>query len=354
MIPYNILTLPYYIILKIRHFLYDRKIIDSYRPSIPSIGLGNITVGGTGKTPHCEMLVRIFMEEYRIAVISRGYGRKSRGTIEISAEDSSMTAGDEPLQIKRKFPDIRVIVSESRIKAVRMLESDTPEKRPQLIIFDDIFQHRKIIPSANILLSDYTRPFYKDTLLPFGRLRDIPSASHRADIFIVTKMPYDTIPDGKESAHIKKGLKAGNDRPVFFSSVKYGKPVPVFRSECEPRYAYSHLAIYFSAIADDRLFKLQLSSYYKLVGGLKFRDHRDFSARDIEKLGNLAAKYPEAIIVTTEKDSMRLLSKQLDPAIRKRFFIIPIEIGINYDSERECPSDELLELKTRITALLNK
>lgn len=320
----NILTLPYYAILRLRHFLYDRGFLHSRRTGIPSIGIGNITVGGTGKTPHCEMLLSLLSGKYRTAVISRGYGRRSRGLREVMPDDSATVAGDEPLQMKRKFPGARVIVSESREKAVEMLRK---EGKTDLIVFDDVFQHRSIIPDVSVLLVDYNRPYYKDSLLPFGRLRDIPYAARRADMFIVTKIPSEYIPDDSESSEFSGRLKCG-DRPLFFSRIKYLDPKPVFPDDCEPRYRYSKSCITFSAIANDSLLRYELGERYREVGHLKFRDHRFLSRKDIASITSKADRHVEAVIFTTEKDAVRMERDSVPQRIRRRMFYLPISAEI--------------------------
>lgn len=348
----NILTLPYHLILRLRHYLYDRHIRKSYRTPVPSIGIGNITVGGTGKTPHCEMLLAMLYGEYpipgmpemqtgtytkakagQIAVISRGYGRKTKGLREVSADDDAASCGDEPLQIKRKFPQTRVIVCESRKKAIDYVADNANGQVPSLIIFDDIMQHRKIIPDKLVALMDYNRPIDKDSLLPFGRLRDIPYAMKRADILIVTKMPEEYIPEGEEDEIFRKKARVSSDCSVFYSSLRYGNPKPVFAGECEPRYAYSGSAICFSAIANDFLFKVQVSCSYKILDSLKFRDHHNFSRKNIASIAKLATKHPEAVIITTEKDMTRLLTAKLPAELKRRLFYIPVRAVLQKDED---------------------
>ena len=184
----RILLFPYTLTLALRNLLYDRGVFKSYVPSVPSICVGNVTVGGTGKTPMVELLVRMYMGERRVAVVSRGYGRKTKGYREVNVEDTYRDVGDEPLQIKKKFPDVTVVVDADRARAIETLAALPEERRPQLVILDDAFQHRRVRPGYSILLVSSTRPLHKDALLPIGRLRDLPSQVRRADMVIVTKM----------------------------------------------------------------------------------------------------------------------------------------------------------------------
>ena len=206
----KILLFPYWLTLKCRHFLYNTGLFKSHSTEVPSICVGNVTVGGTGKTPHTEMLVRTLLEEdewmgRNIAVLSRGYKRQSKGFQQVTADGSAEFYGDEPMQIKRKFPQITVCVDKSRKNGCRflcnpeLLHTSKKAKRckdknilkADLIILDDAFQHRSIKATANIVLIDYNRPLFKDHLMPLGRLRDLPERISAADIVIVTKCPGD-------------------------------------------------------------------------------------------------------------------------------------------------------------------
>ena len=197
------LLFPYWLTLAIRNKLYDKGVLKSESFDIPVISVGNISVGGTGKTPHTEMLVSLLSGKYRIAVISRGYKRKSKGYHEVKATDDFSLCGDEPLQIKRKFPQIIVAVCKDRALAIRKV---TEEYGVNLIILDDAFQYRKIKPSCNILLVNYNRTIAGDNLLPIGRLRDLASQVKRADAVIITKCPDFGEFDGNQDE--AKGLEA--------------------------------------------------------------------------------------------------------------------------------------------------
>ena len=167
----RLLLFPYAIVLAVRNLFYDKGVLKSYPSVLPSICVGNITVGGTGKTPAVEMLIRLYRDSRRIAVVSRGYGRRTKGFRTVSVEDNYRDVGDEPLQIKRKFPDVAVVVDASRRRAVDALAAMSPDVRPDLVILDDAFQHRRLRPDFSIVLVSSTRPVFKDSLLPIGRLR---------------------------------------------------------------------------------------------------------------------------------------------------------------------------------------
>ncbi len=358
MLPFRskFLLFPYWAALKIRHFLYDRNIKKSVSFPVPVICVGNITVGGTGKTPHTEMLIRLLRGKCKIAVLSRGYKRKTKGLRIAQVSDSFETVGDEPLQIKQKYPDILVAVCASRREGIEKLlavqeeaaclksvdrDSSCAAYRPELIILDDAFQHRRVKPSHSIILINYNNPVYKDNLLPLGKLRDLPEEIKRADSIIISKSPLfgerDGMIDGQEALRLigaeesvwRKNLRLKPEQKLYFSVISYGAPLPVFYGEGDQRYVYSRAAVYFTGIANDREFRDNIIGSHKIFDSIKFGDHRNFSRRDAAKINDMAAKYPTAVVFTTEKDSKRLISnKWLSAQVRKRLFYVPIEVDI--------------------------
>lgn len=339
------LLFPYWLTLAIRNKLYDRNVFKSERFDIPVISVGNISVGGTGKTPHTEMLVSLLKGDYRVAVISRGYKRKTKGYRVVKATDDFSLCGDEPLQIKRKFPDIVVAVCKDRAQAIRKVQE---EFGVNLVILDDAYQHRKITPSCNILLVNYNRTIAGDNLLPIGRLRDLPSQVKRADAVIITKCPDFGQFDGAENEEKgleaiayqekiwRKNLSLRQDQPIFFSTAEYCTAVPVFPGICNVRYLYSKFAVAFTGIADDRLFRSQLVSTHQVEEILKFPDHKNFSRSDIRKIEAMARRQKEAAVITTEKDSMRLkTNKYVSPELKERLFALPVGCRIITAAKRE-------------------
>ena len=344
----KILLFPYWMALKIRHFLYNKGICKSTGYPIPVICVGNITVGGTGKTPHTEMIIRMVQDKYRIAVLSRGYKRKTKGFRIASATDTFAQVGDEPLQIKQKFPNILVAVCEDRRTGIEKLLA-LPEPgngiegpfRPQMIILDDAFQHRKVKPSHNIVLINWNNPIFSDNLLPLGRLRDLPEQIKRADSVIVTKSPrfgeHDGIIDAPLAAQQiapvakewkgKLGLR--DDQKLCFSSIFYGTPMAVSPADADNRYIYSSSAVFFTGIANDTEFRNHIVGSYKVLDSIKFPDHCNFTRSNIKEINNWAAKYPTSVVLTTEKDSKRLIGNPyLSAELKKRLFYIPIEVRI--------------------------
>lgn len=298
---------------------------------VPTICVGNITVGGTGKTPHTEMILRLLQElrpEARLAVLSRGYKRKSKGYQQVMTDSTASFAGDEPLQIKRKFPEVKVSVDKNRVEGCRNLVSDGTD----IIVLDDAFQYKKLHATLNIVLVNYKRPIFEDSLLPFGRLRDLPSRIADADVVIVTKCPHEMEED--EKAEWRKTLRLDGDKPLFFTTVDYDAHVAVWPGEADPRYNYSKTVILFSGIADDTPLRAYLSDTYKIVDVLKFPDHHKFSGADIRSIAAAVRRYPTAALLTTEKDAARVLDcKKVDDSIRKRLFAVPVKASFIGEGE---------------------
>lgn len=348
------LLFPYFIALKIRHFLYDKQIKKSKAYPIPIICVGNITVGGTGKTPHTEMIIRLLRGQYKMAVLSRGYKRKSKGFHIVKATDTFREAGDEPLQIKQKFPEVMVAVCKSRREGIEKLlalpeqGSSVQPGKPDIIILDDAFQHRKVKPSHSIVLVNYNNPIYNDNLLPAGTLRDLPEQIKRADTVIISKSPVAVELDGlideqqtlravqEEGLIWRKQLKLRENQNLYFSTITYTLPKPVFQKVGDLRYVYSGTAIFFTGIANDLEFRNNLVGKYKVLDSLKFADHKNFSKSDIRRINHWAKSNPTAVIFTTEKDSKRLLeSARLDENVKVRLFYIPIEVSVIPNVEQQ-------------------
>ena len=328
------LLFPIYFTLKIRHFLFDKGILKTKNFDIPIISIGNITIGGTGKTPHTEFLIKELMPKHKIAVLSRGYGRKSKGFRIVNTGDDVSDVGDEPLQMKRKFENITVAVCEKRVEGVEALLALPQEELPTAILLDDAFQHRWICPSTNIVLVDSERPLEKEYLFPFGKLRDLPGQIKRADIIIVTKCPEEVSDEDK--FEWEKRLKISPEQKLLFSTITYGEPKNIFEG-ADRRYIYSKFAILITAIANPKPLVYNLSNTYKILDKLQFRDHHSFTSHEISIINRWAKKWPKAVIYTTEKDAQRLLTKdKLSKNVRERLFYIPIEVSfINQNGDSD-------------------
>ncbi len=322
----KVLLLPYYLILKLRHYLYDTGFFKSFKFEIPIIVVGNISAGGTGKTPHTEFIVNHLMSKGRVAVLSRGYGRKTKGFRYVEMNDTALMSGDEPLQIKHKFPEAIVAVDANRVRGIKTLMSLPIEERPSVIVMDDAFQHRRVTPSISIVLIDYSRPMGKDNLLPIGSLRDLPEQITRANMVIVTKCP----PEMSQADQFvwEHSLKLRSNQSLFFSTMKYLEAEAIF-PEGDKRYIYSNFTQLVTGIANPTPLEYELLGKYKIIKKVRYRDHKNFSKKDVSLINRMAIKSPKAVIFTTEKDAQRMASlKNLSNDVKLRIFYLPIEVSI--------------------------
>lgn len=316
-----------------RNWLFDTKLLKEEEFDIPVVGVGNITVGGTGKTPHVEYIVSNLATEYNLAVLSRGYKRHTKGFVLANKKSTPRLIGDEPYQIYQKFGhQIQVAVCESRKKGIKELLNLFPDL--DLIVLDDSFQHRWVKPKVSILLTDYNRPFYHDRMLPLGRLRESPVGVNRADMVIVTKCPDNLKP--LDFLIVRKDLELWKYQKLFFSRYEMGNLQPVFQDDAPYDVSLSDLGYHDSVllltgIAHPRHFVRQFKNYPFKVKVFHFPDHHDYGRNDIEKI---VAKFKELkgehkIIVTTEKDAVRLMHNPYFPKNLKPFiFYLPIKVRI--------------------------
>jgi tetraacyldisaccharide 4'-kinase len=317
----------YGFIILVRNKLFDFKILKSYEFHVPVISVGNITVGGTGKTPHTEYLIRLLKDDYKIAFLSRGYKRKTRGFVLATEQSNAETIGDEPFQIKRKFPDLLVAVDRNRVKGIKKLIKNVLEL--DIILLDDAYQHRTVNPGINILLIDYNRPIKSDSLLPIGRLREPAFEKKRADIIIVTKVLYDITSIDKRI--FLNDVEAQPHQTVYFTSIDYGKPLPVFSKMPKNnidlgKKKYSILLV--TGIADPSMLIGHLSTMSKEIIPFRYPDHYSFSQNDIAAILEKYHSIPgnEKIILTTEKDAVRLISFDIPENEPEAWYYIPMEI----------------------------
>jgi tetraacyldisaccharide 4'-kinase len=361
----KILLFPYWLTLKCRHAFYNIGLFKSHKADVPTICVGNITVGGTGKTPHTEMILRMLLESEEwggknIAVLSRGYKRKSKGFQQVTVDGTAEELGDEPLQIKRKFPQVTVAVDKSRKqgcaflsnpellqtskKARKCINKDIP--KADIIVLDDAFQHRALKPDFTVVLVDYNRPVFKDYLLPIGRLRDLPERIGAADIIIVTKCPtYIDEHQREKWAHnlglkeydpaTGKGIrKKGKAQHILFTSIAYDNAQAIF-PEGDPRYLYAKRLILFSGIANDTPFRNYLCGNYKIVKHFNFPDHHKFTRADMHSIRDAADYFPTSVIMTTEKDCQRVRDCRFIPGgMKQRMFHAPIKVEFLTDEDR--------------------
>ncbi len=300
--------------VEVRLMLYRSRILKRTEFSIPTIGVGNLSVGGAGKTPHTEYLIRLLHDYFPVGTLSRGYGRKTTGFRYVRAEDSAEQVGDEPLQLKRKFADVAVCVGEDRVFGVSTLLQYAPET--QTVILDDVFQHLAVKPSLSLLLTEYDRPFWRDSLLPVGRLREWATGAERADAIVVTKCP--TVLAQADRARLLQELDPLPRQRVFFSTYGYGDPWLVLDPRYTTQLSSDYDVLLLTAIARVDYLLEYLREQVAEVHELSFTDHHDFTKRDLGRMTRLFTEIanPKKIILTTEKDAMRLYAHE--PYLREQ------------------------------------
>lgn len=336
----------------VRNWMFDHGILPQNEFGIPVVSVGNIAVGGTGKTPHVEYIVGKLAMDYKTAILSRGYKRKTRGFVLANSLSTPESIGDEPLQIYRKYGlSAKVAVCESRRKGISELIRQFPDL--ELIILDDAFQHRYVKPKIAILLTDYHRPVYEDHLLPWGRLRESPINVNRADVVIVTKCPEDVSP--LEYRLITKKLDLMSFQKLYFSRYNYGHLMPVF-PEDEPYHVnlgsltFNDSVLLVTGVANPREFIRYFKQYPFKIKICHFPDHHNFSREDLELILNKFSALPgeRKIIVTTEKDAVRFMYNPYFPSELKQIcYYLPVTVKMADGIE---DSNFIEELKKMINA----
>ena len=308
LLPFSIL---YGIIVSIRNLLYDWRILTSTSFDIPIITVGNLSVGGTGKTPQIEYLVRLLQDDSQVAVLSRGYKRKSEGFVLANENTTVEALGDEPFQYHQKFPKINVAVNGDRVEGVKQLMTLKP--KTNLILLDDAYQHRKIKAGYQILLTSYSDLFYKDFMMPTGNLRELWWGKNRADVIVVTKCPSDLSKEDQEKITAK--IHPLPSQKVFYSSIAYS-PILKGYKEIKLKELQNQKIVLVTGIAKPEPLVAHLKSKGLKFEYLKFPDHHNFTADEIKMIQQ---KEKKAVILTTEKDYVRL-EKDI-----KKLLYIPIE-----------------------------
>ncbi|MHB9148074.1 MAG: tetraacyldisaccharide 4'-kinase [Candidatus Amoebophilus sp.] len=311
----------YGLIMRLRNFLYNSgvKKVYEYTHPITIISIGNLTVGGTGKTPCIEYLLRLLQENFYTVVVSRGYKRKTHGYRIASILDNARTIGDEPYQLYKKFvtkdANTQVVVSEDRAKAIQRLITNYPYT--EVILLDDGFQHRRVKRKLNLLLTSFHKPFFRDYILPVGRLREPRQAASRANIILVTKCPevltYGMQEDFKQ--HINLYCKTPTP-PIFFTRIQYGTPKSLHPSHADN---FSKYIVLVTGIADPSPLVEYVCKTYQLVYHIAFKDHHQFTQTDVRKIVSIfnQVTYKKKCILTTEKDSMRLIDPNVSSILRQ-------------------------------------
>lgn len=340
----NILLYPFSIIYGIitgfRNFLYNSGVLKSFEFPLPVICIGNITVGGTGKTPHTEYLADLLSREFRVAVLSRGYKRKTRGFLVADSNSKHTDTGDEPLQMFRKLKRVMVAVDANRVEGVREIMRRFPDT--QVILLDDAYQHRKITPGFTILLSDYDRLFIRDKMLPYGNLREYPRNMDRADVILITKCPENLSPIDRRI--IVKDVNKSAYQNLYFTSIAYSDPLPVYgdpvpRPEIlSPVNKEHRSAVLVTGIANPDPLLKYLEPFFSNIVHIRFDDHHSFTTDDIERIKEAwkILQSTEKYVLTTEKDSVRLMEfSNIAEPLKSSFYYIPAGIRFLNDDKDE-------------------
>ena len=332
------LTFIYKMVMGMRNKFFDWKILPSEEFDIPVISVGNLTVGGTGKTPHTEFLIGLLKDRHRVALLSRGYKRKTSGYRLATSESTSQQIGDEPYQIKVKFPDIHVAVDADRRHGIHKLCQEEASKDVEVILLDDAFQHRYVKPGINIVLMDYNRPIYEDTMMPTGMLREPASSLHRAHVIIVTKCPKDIKPI--DFRIVAKNLELRPYQRLYFTTFSYGdlktfntphrrKPLPALSSD-------THILLV-TGIASATPMVDKLREHTEHITHMEYGDHHDFTRPELQSISNTFSKIDasDKLIITTEKDAARLSAYSLDETITNNLYVLPIKVEFLQNQEEK-------------------
>jgi len=312
----------------IRNQLFEMNVLKSRSFDIPVISVGNITVGGSGKTPHTEYLIRLLQDKMKVAVLSRGYKRKSKG-YQLAGKDTEVhDIGDEPFQMFKKFPNIHVAVDKKRCEGIERIVGDAATSDTDVILLDDAYQHRYVTPGVNILLVDFNRLIIYDKLLPMGRLREPQSGKSRADVVIITKCPADLKP--VEYRVLTKALDLYSYQKLFFTTFEYEALSPLY---CGEKLTLQQIpantnVLLLTGIASPQQMMNDLKPYAASIEPLAFPDHHRFSKKDIRKINEAFAELPEPrMLITTEKDNARLFGMEgLSDDVRHNSYKLPVRV----------------------------
>lgn len=333
--PFSVL---YGIIICSRNWLFDRNILSITKFNIPIISVGNLSIGGTGKTPHTEFILSFLQDDWKVALLSRGYKRETKGFFLADDNADAVKLGDEPFQIYQKFPRVIVAVDEKRVHGVRKLQEIVPDL--QVVVLDDAFQHRYIQPGLSILLTDYNHLYTRDMLLPAGRLRETKSGSVRANIIVVTKCPANL--ENIEYQRVEKELNLNGNQDLFFSRYVYDEMIPVFPALETEKCTYNNLknndftVLLVAGIVYPQSIVEQLKKYTSKVETLFYNDHHVFLIQDLLLIMRRFDEIESTnkILLVTEKDAARLVTHQFFPERLKPFtYALPIRVQILNNQE---------------------
>jgi tetraacyldisaccharide 4'-kinase len=321
--------------------MFDQKILPAKQFSLPVICIGNLSTGGTGKTPFTEYLINLLKKQYKVATLSRGYKRKTKGFIIANAQNTPHETGDEACQIKNKFPDVIVAVDKNRRRGIRNLLALPEKDRPDVIILDDAMQHRYVVPSLTIMLTEYCNIYYEDSILPAGNLRESANEAYRADIIVVTKCS--TILKPIELRLIEKNMMLNANQRHYFSDIQYTRLYALFPDKAQPHCSLDRIdknenILLIAGIANPQPFIEIIRKYSDKVTECIFPDHHDFKDSDIQHIDDIFQKMtPDSRrIICTEKDAMRLKAiGNLPESWKSHIYYLQITINFLYDKTEE-------------------
>ena len=328
------LSLLYGVGVSLRNFFYRKGILKGIQFNVPLISIGNLSIGGTGKTPHIEYLIRLLKDYLQVATLSRGYLRKTKGYLEIRPHFNAEQSGDEPLQYARKFPEALVTVGEDRSFAIPKIMMDHPGT--QVILIDDAFQHLSVKPGLNILLTEYNRLFTNDFLLPSGRLREWRSAYRRADIIVVSKCP--PVLSASEREKIISEIKPFPHQRIFFSYYEYQQPYYLLNPAQRIELPEDAEVLLICAIAGTEYLLDYLTEKVETVHLVEYEDHHYFKNHDVARLKNQFENLSSSkkLLLTTEKDAMRLeLHRNFLIENRLPVFVLPVEVKFHFEESEK-------------------
>jgi len=333
---YQVLLFPfsllYGVAMMFRNWLFSCGFLPSRKFDTPIIVIGNLSFGGTGKTPHIEYLIRLLRKRFLIATLSRGYGRSSKGFVLASKKSAYKYVGDEPLQFAKKYEDIKVSVNEDRVEGIEILQKKF--MKLDVILLDDAFQHRQVKPGLSILLTDFHKLYSDDFILPSGTLREFSCGSKRADIIVVTKTPKIFSPITRR--RIMEELRPRQNQQIFFSYIQYCDPVIVTPTSTTVSPYSSSMILLFSGIANDYPIREHLRRHCRELDVMKFPDHHPYSLDDLKKIKNQFDAFPtrKKVIFTTEKDIMRIKTPELSNFVKRLpLFYLPITVEFHGDDK---------------------
>jgi len=332
------LSFIYGLVVFIRNLLFDAGILKSTRFQLPVLSVGNITAGGTGKTPHVEYLADRLKKDFKIAVLSRGYRRRTKGFLVTDAGSPAREIGDESRQIKNRFPDITVAVDSRRVHGIERLMAEFPGL--EAVILDDAFQHRYVQPDLSIILVDHERPVFRDFLLPLGNLRECRRNINRADVVIVTKCPPEMSAEQKGTFIAKLQLR--RRQPVFFTCYHYGNLMPVFKGKAPAVDLHKErndnpAVLLVTGIANSRPLKEFIGQHKTGLNEMRFPDHHFYTAADIRTIEKRFTELPseKKIILTTEKDAAKLGEMPVEfQKTGAHLYYIPLEVRFLDEEEK--------------------